>query len=1392
MPTYSPWDTHGDPYSPSASAWGGMAGSSPSQNKGDYSYDNELPMHLSHRAAAQSSLPAPQPTAVQRHDRLRKAAGVLDEQIQHDRYPDLWELLMRLSDEQVREAASTLAGVQNFLRSDNFVSLPNYVYEQYNSVQCKAFMGLFSEINRVWITMDSRLYLWNFDDNSRTSTTCFADQEQVISTVGLVKPVPGVFLEQIDYILVMATRLEVIILGIAFEQKGNPATQLTIFKTNLSIPSDNEHFLQIEGTDEGRIFLRTLSGKLMELVYQANEGWFTRKIRFINHSATALSMVAPTFLRDIGIAEPIYLMAVDKVRKLVYTVSQRNDIQLISLGRNGKGFHRIKTVNDAINCALPGRHGDDVGIQAIYPLSAGESQKIQMVAITSSGDRLFFTIHAATDRTNGYDTSDNTAGEPTTLEIVHALSPVSRIVGPTLAVHESLYSNGLLLTATAISQDTDRIYGIGSHNGSVIQQPSKFWIDSYAYHDEDGKVWQISEMPTASTRLQPILAKRDDPGTLLNELATQLDSPARSFRLLTNQGLWRLKKLRPIDLLCELIASSPDQRSGGFEEFFNTYGPAEACAMCIAVACKHPASEASFKEYGGKNRAQLESVANRLFDDFGGVPTICQENPSMFDANGGIGYALPTPEVKYSGRHDGLALYLSRLIKSVWKSRIFIKEKRVMSNFSPASLNDLLIALQNLGQFLAERPAFTALPTPESRPKSLDPDAWRAEQESTHNLQHLLRITTETIAFFLMLLDQNLTSLVDQMPGEQQQDLTSLTYEDAVTSQKGLEITRALMAAYIDNQIKEERNVDTVGEELQHVCPSICRQNDVILYKGIECVQTARSQPNVDEQAVKLKEALTLFFRVMNEIPFNKLAEITETLRDLDALDHIVDLALRWAAVQDVNDGAYGNSGFAAADPRASVRGGPADPHRPQNDYQESGLIRRRRAYEIVFATLESLENESGHGYARQRVGAASSAFGTPHDQHARSEALRQHLIRRAISVDDRYFHEAFYTWLIDQNRADELLHLNTRYLESFLKQGADDPDRAELLARFYVYHERYADGARCYRHLAEYPGLDFDTRLGHLNFAVVQARTSIAAERESYRPEMEEILEEADVAQVQVDLLDALQDGRWKELGLSEESWANVRDRFLTMNEIYNQYAKPLKLYEVQLHALHVSELSHIQHYAESVWSSLIRKTRDDAEAAGRDPFAALQDKVRQIGRKFHSDENVFPIPFLINKLEQECYEAALADRPTPESGWVVHVLRPLNTPYSIMFRSYNQIFNDKLPPWSSNPALRFLLEDIVVLISDWLRERTGYGLHDNVGGLASSSSSSSSLSLSTMHRGGGGGGGGSSYHGKTEEVPVQMLDDAIQQYLVTIQDGEARELVGRLQMLAHRIREF
>jgi len=46
-----------------------------------------------------------------------------------------------------------------FILVTNAFSLTNII-----DLECKSFMGLLPEINRAWITIDNRLFLWNYED----------------------------------------------------------------------------------------------------------------------------------------------------------------------------------------------------------------------------------------------------------------------------------------------------------------------------------------------------------------------------------------------------------------------------------------------------------------------------------------------------------------------------------------------------------------------------------------------------------------------------------------------------------------------------------------------------------------------------------------------------------------------------------------------------------------------------------------------------------------------------------------------------------------------------------------------------------------------------------------------------------------------------------------------------------------------------------------------------------------------------------------------------------------------------------------------------------------------------------------------------------------------------
>lgn len=128
------------------------------------------------------------------------------------------------------------------------------------ALQVSSFMGIFPEINRVWMTIDNHLYLWNYHGlEGGDLINTYEDPDQIIVNVSLVKPIKGVFLEQIEYLLVVSTPLEITLLGIAFSEKQQdnlPRGLLTIYKTEMSCYADGINMSSILGTNNGRIFMR--------------------------------------------------------------------------------------------------------------------------------------------------------------------------------------------------------------------------------------------------------------------------------------------------------------------------------------------------------------------------------------------------------------------------------------------------------------------------------------------------------------------------------------------------------------------------------------------------------------------------------------------------------------------------------------------------------------------------------------------------------------------------------------------------------------------------------------------------------------------------------------------------------------------------------------------------------------------------------------------------------------------------------------------------------------------------------------------------------------------------------------------------------------------------------
>ena len=535
--------------------------------------------------------------------------------------------------------------------------------------------------------------------------------------------------------------------------------------------------------------------------------------------------------------------------------------------------------------------------------------------------------------------------------------------------------------------------------------------------------------------------------------------------------------------------------------------------MSLAIACGHSTLVTGL--YG--IQPHVSTVAAKLYFDLGGLPSL-NDNQTMQMSGGPLGVSMASFDVKFSSKHNGLALYFARLLHPIWKKSLVKKQigKEPKQAMQPGLSVEHLVGvqrnLQSLERFLRQYPKFIAPPTPDSRPSNIDPEAWKAEQQSIANMADLLTLSTEAISFLTIIMDYSLTNIGSKLSEQDDQELRGLTFEAFVSTSKGRELAKSLMAALVNSQLEKDTPVETIITSLQQRCPTICESNDVILFKGIELVQNARSIANQDQQSKNLREALSLFTSVLKTLSFDKLKDIVESFKSLRYYSGIVDLSLTYASYLD-----------------------PVDPLMAQNDTTaHQSYFKRIDCYKLIFSTLASIDTLQAQNNGRSRI---------QDDELGRS---RKSILDRALASEDHLFHCCLYEWYIEQGLTESLLELRSPFLEQYLQQEKGNFNKAELLWKFYVRNGRFAESAQILSEIAHAPGLNLVQRLEYLTKAVTNAKSSSGADLGLTQQLLNELVDSLDVAKIQHEILTLIAGipGR-------EEDVAELNDSLLDISSV-------------------------------------------------------------------------------------------------------------------------------------------------------------------------------------------------------------------------------------------------
>ncbi|KAG6818004.1 hypothetical protein H0H87_009159 [Tephrocybe sp. NHM501043] len=1270
---------------------------------------------------------------------LQNAGRVLQDRIAKDAsiIPDLGDTLASTSGQLSASYTVYPNDYRAPFQKRKFAPIPDGLFEHFNEATGVTHVGLMPEIERAWISYNHKLFFWDYVDGHETSSY-WEEREDAIADVRLVRPKPGMFVDEITSLLVVTTPVSVFILGVSFEAprgQGRTFRDLKLYATDLRVNTDID-MVSVIGTSDGRIFMcGAQDGCLYELHYQENESWFAKRIQLINHSVGGVQSLLPRFT-SLSKEERILFLAADNTRNCFYALTG-NGVSIYKT--NGeKAIQHVQTITNLIKSAQdkaaghPALAGDKFELKSLHVIEPVESRSgIQFFVMSNNGVRLYFGPTNLPSYSYGPST---TTGYIRPLQLLHVRLPPTNLVHPdalaqqakpTPTLHAvpkvqtqasprpfhtfeflwSSYFRGMTVAShpgdkdgndyiLCMSPDLSRIGSIGQVNlppqpASTMSQPEPYrntlgdgrpTLTEYATLTcIPGMTWAIGQVPPSIAAT----ATPDGPApSALNELATQFGEAPFQFVFFTNSGISILVKRRAVDFLRADLEEL--QLKGNVQplvEFRDSFGRDQTCCMLLGLACGNTfidAQDESITRAGiiSIPRPDITAVAKQAFYDLGERPTWTERVTYGTSDNQGIAV--------FSGRREGLSLYFARVIRPLWKAKV--TQPGIVGRQKLRIAENVIVTVQKnlflLKDFLDKNPhLFHSSPSePSSRIPIAEQEAWRAEQNSVSEILSLLGRTIEALSFVLLLNDYMLSDLISHCSPEIQQLIAAQTFESLITSQDGMTISRALVNVIIDQQIGQQISVDTISEILQHRCGSFCSTDDVMLYKAKENVRKAVESRNPVERQNWLGESLRLFAIGARIMEFEKLREISGDYQQLDYARGAIELPLTCARALDPDN--IGLEAWHAALPAG-------DPRTPFAQ-------KRLRCYDLVLDSLTVFENKC----AKTKPSAEEDALYLQSDP----EVVRSHAYELAFASEDEVFHSTLYDWLIDRGLADDLLEMRPTFLEAHLKREPITVQKFQLLWQFYVKNGQSLRAAEVLAALAESTEFDLElsARLEYLTLAVGNAKShpiSATGRHETAIAFLTDLEEKLDVAQVQLEIFNVL----FPHIGDAPEVGARINllsKKLYTMTDLYTQYAIPFDLVDMKLLCLHVSE-----HRDETVVRPIWNQIFDEILREETDPSTTadlIQSRVVPLGKRLYPSESAFPLRFIATLLVR----FTLANKNVVVYGWAPRILNQCGVPYTDVWDVFHEMYESQVPPFNDQANVQAISSDIAILLSDWLKE--------------------------------------------------------------------------------------
>ncbi|PSS05201.1 nucleoporin Nup157/170 [Coniella lustricola] len=1271
----------------------------------------------------------------------QKAARVINDHLQHDaNFPDL--------DTYCRPGASSEYDLAVFdqawapFYTPAMYTLPEQVLDLFQKSQIHTNLGFFPELHLAYVHVDNALYLWDYTAPT-PELIGFEDAPHQITAVACVPPRPGVFVDTIKHMLVVATATEIMLLGLAGQEAGESPK---IFQTRMAVHKGSMDASCVVGSADGRIFFGGRSDTdVHELYYQQEERWFSSRVGKINHTHPGWSSALPNLPNPVALIpytgtifssktnEGLVDMVVDDSRKLLYTLSSNSTIRTYHMDGPNKLTKCIE--KDKLSCLREITHmitrsqllTDQMNIVSISPIHANEASKLHLVALTDTGCRIFL---SATN-TASYMSSLSSNAAPQSMQVQFVKFPPR--TQPTDQRHMGLASvESLDISSTAlVTSRFGRRFAPGFFFDAVARQDRPNIDRLFVSAPESGRIRLAGASPGAPLRyhehanwieigdearvlaigsVSPPFAAAAQPVGFGNELAVQYDQAPPEFAVMTNTGVHILRRRRLVDIFATVIrkAAGEEGMMEDVRRFIYLYGRQETISTALAVACGQG------NDLRGDAPRVLDQItqdrARSTFIDFGGQPSVGETD----------GQQVTVESVRLSYRYHALGSFLSRLIRRLWKAKVIVQGVDassaivVKSTIPTTKLRSVQDSLDRVRNFLhANRGVIQGLSGPQhfsnirNRHEEI---AIQAEHQGLHALQRLMEGISEGISFVLMLFDERVSDIFVRLDPTAQEQLRNLTYEQLFSHPSGRDLAKGLVKAIVNRNIESGANVETVAEALRRRCGSFCSPDDVVIFKAQEHLKRASEQVNNHNGLRQLlNDSLRLFERVAANLTMANLDGAVKQYVELHYYAGAIQLCLRVAREKD-----RGNAALSWL-----------NDNRPANDPREAAFAQRQQCYDLIHDILTHLDTIAAR--EPDTIDGRPTLFATK--------------LREAYDVvngaTDEVFHYDLYEWYIQQGLTERLLNVDSPHVIDFLvKLAASYREHAELLCRYYTMRRNFYSAAEVQQALAE--SQEFDITLADRIKLLGQAKANASVVTAGVSPQAQQVLNHSvamtlEIAHIQDDLLRKLTADPRIPDDRKDQLVDVLNGPILNLNTLWNSYVVGAEYYDLSLIIYHAADHHNPRAIADT-WRNLIEGAHQETEALQREweaagrplndpeipqppqPFEHVTAQVESIAHRTSLNDHIFPIEYILTYLCKYAIEHGQDGRVGASPAWPAILFMNLHVPFPSIARVLESILDAQEAPFTGRRR-RVIVICITEVLIRWIREADTQGTASSVG---------------------------------------------------------------------------